>query len=296
MKKILITGQSSYIGTSFQEYIRKHCKDWRIDAVSVRNEAWKSIDFSQYDCVLHMAGRAHADVGNVSEEVKKEYYEVNYELTKKIAKTAKKAGVKQFIYPGSIIIYGESAPYGKEKLITADTRPEPVNFYGDSKWRADKAIQKLNTDGFKTVVMRLPMVYGKGSKGNYPLLSKIAKKFPIFPNVRNTRSMIYIENLCEMIREIVEQEDSGVFFPQNAEYTTTAHMVQTIAETAGKTICLTKLLNPIVWLASKIPGKVGRLANKAFGNCTYEKSLSEYRGNQYQVYSFKDSIRRTEGQ
>ena len=296
MKKILITGRSSYIGTSFQSYIRVQRKNWAADTVSVRNEAWKDIDFSSYDCVLHMAGKAHADVGNVSEEVKKEYYEVNYKLTKKVAERAKNAGVKQFIYPGSIIVYGESAPYGTEKKITADTRPNPANFYGDSKLRADEAVQKLNSADFKTAVLRLPMVYGKGSKGNYPLLSRIAKTFPVFPNVRNTRSMIYIENLCEMICEIIEQGDSGVFFPQNAEYTTTAHMVKTIAETVGRTIYLTKALNPAVWLAGKIPGKIKRLTNKAFGNCTYEKSLSDYRGNRYQVYSFKESIRRTEGQ
>ena len=161
MKKILITGQSSYIGTSIQAYIGEHCKDWKVDTASVRNEAWKDIDFGSYDCVLHMAGKAHADVGHVSKDVKREYYEVNYELTKEVAKQAKKAGVKQFIYPGSVIVYGESAPYGTEKRITADTKPDPANFYGDSKWRADEAVQKLNSENFKTVVLRLPMVYGK---------------------------------------------------------------------------------------------------------------------------------------
>lgn len=90
MKKILITGQSSYIGTSIQAYIGEHCKDWKVDTASVRNEAWKDIDFGSYDCVLHMAGKAHADVGHVSEDVKREYYEVNYELTKEVAKQAKK--------------------------------------------------------------------------------------------------------------------------------------------------------------------------------------------------------------
>ncbi|MCI9426561.1 MAG: NAD-dependent epimerase/dehydratase family protein [Eubacterium sp.] len=295
MKKILITGKSSYLGNSFQEYIKEQCPDWTVDAISIRDDAWKKIDFSPYDCVLHMAGKAHADVGNVSEEVKKEYYKVNYELTKKVAKAVKRSGVKQFIYPGSIIIYGESAPYGKEKRITAATKPAPANFYGDSKWRADKAVQELNDDTFRTVVLRLPMVYGKGSKGNYPLLSNLAKKLPVFPNVENARSMIYIENLCEMIREIIEYGDCGVFYPQNAEYTATSDMVKTIADVSGNKIRLTRLLNPAVSLLSKMSGKIGKLANKAFGNCTYEKSLSEYRGNEYQMYNFETSIRRTEG-
>ena len=76
MKKILITGKSSYLGNSFQEYIKEQCPDWTVDAISIRDDAWKKIDFSPYDCVLHMAGKAHADVGNVSEEVKKELYEL----------------------------------------------------------------------------------------------------------------------------------------------------------------------------------------------------------------------------
>ncbi len=295
MKKVLITGEHSYIGTSFQSYMKKNGPDWVIDTVSVRGDDWKETDFGRYDCVLHMAGKAHADTGRASKETIRDYYRVNVQLTKEVAKKAKADGVKQFIYPGSIIIYGDSAPYGKQKVITAKTKPAPAGFYGDSKKKADLLVQRMHTDAFKTAVLRLPMVYGKGSRGNYPMLSGIAKKLPVFPNVQNARSMLYIENLCEFLKEVIEHEDSGVFYPQNADYTTTTQMVKAIAKASGKRVFVTRLLAPAVWLSGRLPGSIGALANKAFGNCTYEKSMSDYRGNRYQIYSLEESIRRTEG-
>lgn len=296
MKRVLVIGEHSYIGTSFRDYVKKYVPDIEVVFVSARDGKWKQADFSFYDTVLHVAGKAHADVGNVKEEIKQEYYEVNYELAVEVANVAKSAGIRQFIYPSSMIIYGESVPLGKQKIITAETEPRPANFYGDSKLQADLAIQKLNSENFKTAVVRLPMVYGPCSKGNYTILAKMAKKLPIFPDVKNERSMIYIGNLCEFFRQLIENEDGGVFYPQNAEYTVTAKMVELIADNAGKRIQLSTMWNPLVRLAGKIPGKIGQLTNKAFGNCVYDKELSRYRNNTYQVYGLADSIRRTEGQ
>ncbi len=229
MKRVLITGQHSYIGTSFENYIRKYCPRWQVDSISVHGDGWKQYDFGGYDAVLHVAGKAHADTGRVSEEVKREYYRVNCDLAREVAEAAKSAGVRQFIYPGSIIIYGESAPYGRQKMITADTKPAPANFYGDSKWQADLAVRGLADGAFHVAVLRLPMVYGAEGKGNYPMLSKLAKWLPVFPAVQNSRSMLYIENLCELIREIVEQGEGGVFFPQNAQYASTAEVVEAVS-------------------------------------------------------------------
>lgn len=296
MKRILVIGKNSYIGTSFQKYAVTYAPDLEVTLVGAKDGAWRSVDLGAYDVVLHVAGKAHADIGNVTEEVKQEYYDINYKLAVEAADTAKAAGVRQFIYPSSIIIYGESAPVGKQKVITQDTCPQPSNFYGDSKLQADLAIQELGNDNFKTAVLRLPMIYGAESKGNYPILAKMAKKFPVFPEIENERSMLYIGNLCEFLREIIENEDSGVFYPQNAEYTVTSKMVHLIADTAGHNLYLSSLLAPLVRLSCKLPGKIGQLANKAFGNCVYDQEMSRYQNNRYQIYSLADSIRRTEGQ
>lgn len=289
MKKILITGANSYIGTSFEKYIEENYQDdYHIDTLDMINPNWKECDFSGYDSIFHVAGIAHADVGHVSEERKKLYYQVNCDLAYETAIKAKESKVKQFIYMSSIIVYGESAPYGKKKLITKDTKPEPANFYGDSKLQAEIKLKTLDNDNFKICILRPPMIYGPGSKGNYQMLSKLAKKLPVFPDIKNERSMLYIGNLCYFIKECINKGNSGIYFPQNEEYVSTSKMVQEIAKANGKNIHLTKLLNPFVFILSKFPGKIGGMCNKAFGNISYEKNFN------INKFSLFDSIKLTE--
>lgn len=301
-KKVLITGAGSYIGESFESYAKEHYADnFEIDTLDMIDEGWKNKDFRGYDIVYHVAGIAHADVGNVSEETKQKYYAVNTNLAIDTAKKAKEAGVKLFVFMSSMIVYGDSVPYGKQKMITSETKPEPANFYGDSKWQADKGVRALADADFKVAVLRSPMIYGKGSKGNYLTLAKMAKKLPVFPDVENQRSMLYIENLCEFLCQIFlvdlesYSEHGNLFFPQNAQYTRTSEMVKLIAEAAGHRIVMSKVLAPMVFLAGKVPGKVGGLVDKAFGSNCYSQELSTYQGIEYQEISLAQSIVRTEG-
>jgi len=299
MKKILITGKNSYIGNAVAAYLEEYsasentgCALYQVEKLSLRGEDWKTADFSGYDTILHVAGMAHADVSKVSEETKQLYYQINAELPARVAKKAKAEGVKQFIHLSSVIVYGDSAGVGKEKMITADTIPHPSSFYGDSKLKGEEKLQAICSEDFKVAILRLPMVCGKGSKGNYPILAKMAGKTPVFPNIRNKRSMIYIENLAEFIRLLAEKGCGGLFFPQNEEYVITARMVQLIGVAKGKKVRLWGVLNPFVWLASKLPGGVGALANKAFGSLTIEQGLSGHDEYAYQKYSLEESIGR----
>ncbi len=294
MKNVLITGAGSYIGTSFEKYAYEHYSDkLAVDTVDMIDGSWRKKDFSAYEVVFHVAGIAHADVGNVSEETKKKYYAVNTDLAIETAGKARKDGVKQFVFMSSAIIYGDSAPYGESKLITKDTEPAPANFYGDSKWQADKGVRELSDESFTVTVLRPPMIYGKGSKGNYPVLSKMARKLPVFPNVKNERSMLYIENLCEFLCRIMINEKGGIYWPQNSEYSRTSEIVKMIADVKDHRIFVSNVFNPAVKLASLIPGKTRSLANKAFGNLTYDMSMSEY-DFEYRVADLKTSIERTE--
>lgn len=287
MKNILITGANSYIGTSFENYMKDYT-EYKIDTLDMQDPDWKKHDFSQYDTVFHVAGIAHADVGHVSEERKQLYYKVNTDLTIETAKAAKEAGVKQFIYMSSIIVYGESAPMGKKKVITKDTKPSPANFYGDSKLQADLGLEPLSDDTFNVCILRPPMIYGPESKGNYQMLSKLAKKLPVFPDIQNERSMLFIGNLCFFIKKCIDEEKRGIFFPQNSEYVRTSEMVREIAKVNNKKIYVTRLLNPLVYLASHIPGKISGLCNKAFGNMVYKQR------DLVNEFSVSQSIRRTE--
>ena len=299
-RNVLITGAGSYIGESFQNYAAEYYgKNFSIDTIDMLDPAWREKDFSKYDIVYHVAGIAHADVGKVSEETKEKYYAVNTDLAVEVCQKAKEDGVKEFIFMSSMIVYGDSAPYGKKKVIDEHTVPDPANFYGDSKLQADVAVRELADDTFKVIVLRPPMIYGKGSKGNYPTLAKLAKKLPVFPDVDNERSMLHIDNLCELLCQTMLIQDvkrnAVVLIPQNAEWTKTSNMVRMIAGTSSKKIRMTKLLNGAVIFGSKMPGKVSGLINKAFGNSIYLHEMSVYEGVDYQEVSLAESIFRTEG-
>jgi N-acetyllactosaminide 3-alpha-galactosyltransferase len=293
--KVLITGAESYIGTSFETYVDKHYREsFLIDTLDMRDNTWKNLDFSKYDIVFHVAGLAHADVGRVTEETKAKYYAVNTDLAIETAKKAKEDGVKQFIFMSSSIIYGDSAPLGKRKRITRNTQPSPANFYGDSKWQADKAIRELDTEDFFVVVLRPPMIYGKGCKGNYPVLAKLAKTLPVFPDIKNERSMLYIDNLSAFLCQIMLRKERGIFWPQNAEYSNTSELVKWIAEANNHRILISKFWNIGIKLAGKLPGKFQGLMNKAFGNMTYDKEMSDYDFD-YQLVDVRTSIKKVEG-
>ncbi|MBP5493817.1 MAG: NAD-dependent epimerase/dehydratase family protein [Lachnospiraceae bacterium] len=329
MKKILITGAGSFIGTSFKKYIEsyKNHAEYQISVMDTltgmivsddtnisesdanAEETENTWNFSGFDVVFHVAGIAHADVGNVSEERKELYRKVNTELAIETAKKAKASGVGQFIFMSSAIVYGASSPIGKEKIITKDTKPEPENFYGESKLNAETGLLKLmendsesvkktdfpdTTDESKTfnvVILRPPMIYGPGCKGNYNSLRKFALKFPVFPKVANERSMLYIDNLCEFVRLMIDNEESGIFHPANRELSNTSEMVKMIAEAHGKKKAL---MGGLTWLLKLLSHATG-LVNKAFGNLIYAEELAEYKEN-YRVYSLADSIRITEEQ
>jgi UDP-glucose 4-epimerase len=134
------------------------------------------------------------------------------------------------------------------------------------------------------------MIYGKGCKGNYPLLSRFAQKFPVFPDIRNERSMLHVENLCECIRMIIDDYESGFFYPQNKEYISTSELVKEIASAHGYRVRLTKVFNPLIYL---LAGRV-KVINKVFGSFTYDKEISNYKDFAYCINDFEDTVRKTE--
>ncbi|MFU2181500.1 NAD-dependent epimerase/dehydratase family protein [Streptococcus pluranimalium] len=283
MKKVLITGANSYIGMSVEKWLLKTPYDFQVDTLDMKNPTWKNYDFSSYDSVFHVAGIAHFSKDASKKDL---YYKINTDLTEEVARVAKEQGVEQFIFMSSIIVYGDST--SKERMITRATNPSPSDFYGDSKWQAELKLKYLGDEHFKIAIIRPPMIYGKGSKGNYPKLSKLAQKVPIFPDFKNQRSMLHIDNLCEFIKQMVLNTKSGLFFPQNKEYVSTPELVREIANCHHHKLLLTKIANPGIKLLFSNDN-----IKKLFGNLTYEKSMSQYDFD-YQVRGFKESIRITE--
>ncbi len=297
MKQILITGVHSYVGQSVSRYLNAYNEEqgeerYRVEMRSLRDSGWEAESFGGYDSVFHMVGMAHADIGHVSEETKRRYYEINRDLAVRAAQKAKRDGVRQFVYMSSVIVYGESAPVGREKRITEDTPPAPANFYGDSKLQAERALGRLADESFAVAIVRAPMIYGRDSRGNFPLLAGLADRLPVFPAIANQRSMLYIENLAEFLRLLAESGRGGVFFPQNEEYVATARMVRAIASAKGKRIRLVRALDPLVRLAGHLPGRAGGMVNKAFGSLTVDQALSVRDFDGYRRYSLEESIGR----
>lgn len=262
MKKILITGAGSYIGTCFEKYMSDF-SEYDVEKLDMTEPEWEKTDFSSFDVIYHVAGIAHR---KETEENAHLYYDVNRDLTLKVAEKAKKEGVKHFVFLSSMSVYGV-----EEGVITRETPPSPKSNYGKSKLQAEEGLNSLSDESFSVAVMRPPMVYGEGCKGNYQMLVKFAKILPVFPDYKNERSMIHVDVLSRFVKVLIDGEKSGLFFPQNENYVCTSEMVKEIGRSMGKNIKLLKIMNPAVSILKKftVQGK------KAFGNLIYQKTDCE---------------------
>ncbi|MCZ8466112.1 NAD-dependent epimerase/dehydratase family protein [Streptococcus uberis] len=280
MKRILITGANSYIGTSFEKWLEASEGDYQIDTLDMIDPKWRQFDFSPYDAIFHVAAIVHKNEKNMDPTL---YDKVNRDLPIELAGLAKAAGVKQFVFLSSMSVYGN-----KEEVITKETKENPSTYYGKSKLAAEKGLMQLESADFKVLMIRPPMVYGPKATGNYTRLSKLSRITPIFPNIANQRSMIYIDNLLEFVRKAIDTNLSGLHFPQNKEYVTTSQLVKTIRDVNGKKTLLIAIFNPIIKPLSNVSQ-----FNKLFGNLVYAKELSTEVFD-YQVADFHESVRKSE--
>lgn len=281
MKRVLITGAGSYVGGWVRKRLEQEPERFYVEELDVQDDAWKSFDFSGFDSVFHVAGIAHVSTDPSMEGL---YYQVNRDLAVEVGKRAKAAGVRQLVFMSSSIVYGDSSSRD-EGPITRETPANPANFYGRSKLEAEERLQRLADDQFNVAILRCPMIYGPGCKGNFPTLAKIARKFPVFPEVRNKRSVLYVENLAEFVAQIVDRGLSGMFWPQNADYMSTSEAVHLLGEAQGSSVHVNRVLSPFASLALRFT-EAGR---KAFGSLYYDMAISDY-GFDYRTYGFEESI------
>lgn len=289
MKKILITGSNSYVGTSLEKWLRNYPGSYSVESISLRDDSWKEKDFSKYEVVVHVAGIAHI------KETKKNaplYYRVNRDLSYEVAQKAKAENVSQFIFLSSMSVYGIDSG-----IIDGNSIPKPKSNYGRSKLQAEELISTLEDSIFKVSILRPPMIYGENCKGNYNRLAKLASITPIFPDIRNERSMIFIDNLSEFIRILIDNNAAGLYFPQNKNYINTTNLVKLITKAHNKEIKTTKFFNWLIVLGLEISGTL----RKVFGTLIYDKKISlesmylnNIKENNYETSSFKESILKTE--
>lgn len=286
MKRILITGKDSYIGRSTKMWLERMPGKYQVDEIDVKNGTWKETDFKPYDCVFHVAGIVHQK--QAPDEL---YMAINYKLAVDVLKKAIQDGVGQFIFMSSGAVYAQSDKRHGRIVLDENSSMQPCTVYGKSKMLAENEMYKIAEDSeIRLAILRPPTVYGYNAKGNYKALSALAQKTIFFPEVKNIRSMIYIENLCEFVRLVIDNDAAGSFLPQNREYVNISNMVKTIGEAHGKEVKLIPVCDGIIdFLGSHI-----NVINKVFGTNYYEKHGRDYFDGKYQVVDFISSIYRSE--
>lgn len=278
MKKILISGKNGYIGLALKNWLIGSENEYIVETICLRNPKWNEKNLSTFSTVCHFTGIAHR---KETLENQNEYMEVNCNLAFEFAKKCKLSGVSHFIFMSSMSVYGITKGEINEKTPTI-----PKSFYGKSKLEAEKLILTLEDENFKVSIVRPPMVYGKMCKGNYTKLSALSKEIPFFPKVSNKRSMIYIDNLTEFFKKLIDIETNGIFFPQNTEYVNTSELVNLIAKANNKNIFFIPFKNILSYLNIDI-------INKIFGSLTYDMTMSNY-DFKYQIVDFETSILNSE--
>lgn len=283
MIRILIFGKNSYLGESLFNWLSKYPENYCVQIVSTMNYEWKQAELSNVDVVINFAGIAH--IKHIKEDMRDLFYSINNDLCVEIGSWVKEHGVKQLIVFSSMNVYGDFV-----NGLTDRSNVNPTSFYGESKLLGDEGVLKLADDDFAVACVRPPFVYGKGCKGNYNSISRIVKKTFIFPTYKNKKSMIYIDNLCEFIRLLINDGKSGVFTPQNKELKSTYELAKEIAKVMKKKVWFTSLFN---WLVA-IGKKVNNTVKKAFSDDYYDLELSDYYNFDYCVVDFSKSIEVTE--
>lgn len=197
---------------------------------------WSSALDGQQQVVIHTAARAHIMKDEVPDPLA-EYRRVNVEGTLNLARQAAKAGVSRFVYISSIKVNGDQTFLGKP--FTADDMPAPEDPYGVSKLEAEKGLHKIASEtGMELVIIRPPLVYGPGVKGNFASMTKLVGKGLSLPlgAVHNKRSLVALGNLVDLVITCIGHPGAAneTFLVSDGEDLSTTQLLQGVAEAMGK--------------------------------------------------------------
>lgn len=274
---VLVTGSKGFIGSHLIKSSVQHCyipfsfKDGDIDA----------IDFSNVDTIVHLAALVHQMDGALQEA----YFEINTLRTISFAQQAKELRVKHFIFMSTVKVYGEEndAPY------TEASPCHPVDDYGKSKLAAEEGLKALEDDNFIVSIIRTPIVYGMGVKGNIRNLIHLVDKIPVLPfdNIHNKRSMVYVGNLCHLLETIIAKKISGIFIAADDEPLSTTELIQKTADALG----VKRHLVTVPSFASLLRRFKPSMYQRLYGNLTVDNTLTKQQLNFQNPYSSEEGIK-----
>lgn len=264
MKKILISGATSFIGS----YFTQASPDYDVEEFDIERESIENMPFDGVDIVFHVAAIVHQDV-SISDEL---YYYVNRDLALTVATKAKAAGVKHFVFMSTVKVYGENSTLAHPWIEESTCYPEDA--YGKSKLEAENLLLALEDDDFKVMIVRTPVVYGAGVKGNIQRIARMMNRFRIVPlgGIDNKRAMIYIGNLVYIIQRGMEQRVSGIVLAAEGQGYSTTEFVNYLAQSANKRILVLPLPHFVIFLVKKLRPT---LHQRLFGSMVLDNSRSQ---------------------
>ena len=267
---ILVTGSKGYIGRNF---IKKFSNKYFINVVSLSSN--EKPNLSKIHTVLHLSALVHQTKNLPNNN----YFDINTKQTVDLAKKAKKAGVKHFIFYSTIRVYGERGFFTKEsRLLSEKSECRPDDAHGKSKLLAEKEIFLLEDNQFKVTAIRPPIVYGEDCKGNFEKLRKLVKNFPILPfnYTNNRRSIVSIENLLSFTELVIDKRVSGILIPQDKHQYSIEELIRMISKNLNKKVFLFRFPKPIFFLLKKIKPKT---MQSLYGTLVFDSNATNNKTN-----------------
>ena len=280
--KILIVGQTSFVGQGVGNWFRKKAPVPQVDFLSVRDDLWRTRDFSGYDAVIFAAALVHHPEVTDWEL----YHRINVQLPLDFAEHVKVQGVKQFVFFSTLSVYRAERTLPEGTIIDENTPLEPLSLYGKSKLMAEHRLQQLQTGDFHVSIVRSSYVYGRGCQGRHlDVKALLARKLPLLPDAFGNvkMGMVHIDNLAQLCWLIVNSGCSGVYHAQDRDPMSTTDILRALAP-EKKSIRCGWLLRPF--------GRMS-LLNRLFGGVAFSEELSQCPLGEYRVVSMADGIRRT---
>ncbi len=319
MSKILVTGASGFIGFKLSKKLINLNRDIRIAARNINktfdidiNEKisignidkktnWKN-SLSNVKCIIHCAGIA--DNVNLTKKIDI-YRSVNIDGTKNLAEQAASEGVKRFIFLSSIKVNGENSKIianqkkNESQIIdkfTNDHLPNPQDLYAISKFEAEKALWDVAIEtGLEIVIVRPPLVYGYGAKGNLSRLIKFIKSGIPLPLslIKNHRSMIGIDNLVDLLNQCIDHPDANgkIFLASDDKDLSTPDFIKLIASSMGRKASLFPIPLSLLKFIGSVFGRSNEI-NRLVGSLRVDSSYTKETLNWTPPLSVEEGIRR----
>ena len=282
--KVLIVGKTSFVGRGVGAWFEKKSPAPELTWLSVREDSWKSQDFSGFDAVIFAAALVHRP--EVTDWA--EYERINARLPYEFAKHVKAQGVNQFVFFSTVSVYRAERSLPEGCVIDECTPLEPASLYGKSKLQAERLLGTLTDDTFHISIIRPTYVYGRGCRGRHIEVQKLlAQKLPVLPRAFEhvKMGMVYIDNLAELCWLVVNSGCSGIYHAQDENPMSTYGILRTMAP-GKKSIRCQWLFRPFAGLA---------IVRRLFGGSAYSDEMSRCCLGDYRIVTMENGVRRSIG-